>query len=138
MRLPPFYQTGTHARGDDTDSERAESATLLAMHPLDCPQVYHLLAVTAFLHGAIIIALRLRRASFVPFQGGHADPDASRAVSPPPLTPSTASALSTRLVALVDALQTASWPVVAHQTVQRGVLVLQALQYVSPQPVGWT
>ncbi|GJN87477.1 hypothetical protein Rhopal_000426-T1 [Rhodotorula paludigena] len=95
------------------------AATLLAMHPLDCPQVYHLLAVTAFLHGAIIIALRLR-------------------LSSAPLTPSTASALSARLVALVDALQTASWPVVVHQTVQRGVLVLQALQYVSPQPVGWT
>lgn len=65
--LAVFNLAGTHAHGDDTDPERAESATLLAMHPLDCPQVYHLLAVTAFLHGAIIVALRLRRASFVPY-----------------------------------------------------------------------
>ncbi|GAA6050792.1 hypothetical protein JCM3770_001648 [Rhodotorula araucariae] len=86
--------------------------TLLASDPLECAQAFHLVAMTLFLHGAVLVALRLR-------------------LTPAAVPPATHAALSARLVVLLNLLRTSAWPIVVHLTVQRGIIVLERLVQVS-------
>ncbi|GAA5976909.1 hypothetical protein JCM10908_005672 [Rhodotorula pacifica] len=87
------------------------AARLLGANPLAGPQVSHTLAMTLYLHGLLLIALRLR--------------DAPPTDSPDgPLRQGMATALET--------LRTAPWPLPLHQIIQRGIAILEAVVIPAP------
>ncbi|POY75785.1 hypothetical protein BMF94_1098 [Rhodotorula taiwanensis] len=88
------------------------ASRLISTNPLAVPQVSHLLATTAFLHGLILIALRLReRAPVATGSGALTEP----------------LALQQGLARTLDMLRTAAWPLPLHEILQRGIAVLETL-----------
>ncbi|GAA5866822.1 hypothetical protein JCM3774_001812 [Rhodotorula dairenensis] len=92
------------------------AARLVSANPLAGPQVSHTLAITIYLHGLLLVALRVRgdRYSASPFSG-------SSFVVLTPFTPT--GGMSSAL----ETLRTAPWPLPLHQVIQRGIAVLEAV-----------
>ncbi|KWU42555.1 hypothetical protein RHOSPDRAFT_35908 [Rhodotorula sp. JG-1b] len=89
---------------------RIRAARLVAANPLAGPQVSHTLAITVYLHGLVLIALRL--------QGDHTAAAAENQTTP---------TLQEGMSAALETLRTAPWPLPLHQIIQRGIALLEAL-----------
>ncbi|GEM06857.1 hypothetical protein Rt10032_c02g0874 [Rhodotorula toruloides] len=101
-----------------TSSEATEEAwrnaacELLNTNPTDCPQPQHLLMIVAFFHSLILVVLRWRTDKV--------------------FHPSFADSLVSDVLTKLAELESATWPIPLHQTLQRGILTVRALVQLPP------
>ncbi|BGP01357.1 hypothetical protein NBRC10513v2_002311 [Rhodotorula toruloides] len=113
FRLQAALDEAGATRSEATEEAwRTAACELLNTNPTDCPQPLHLLMVVAFFHSLILVVLRWRTDKV--------------------FHPSFADSLVSDVLAKLAELESASWPIPLHQTIQRGILTVRALVQFPP------